>query len=340
MRISIVMAVMFFALGPGAALAEQGPQVAPGVWEVRVDLPENLTHILPSDSDSLFFPDKAGPVPARPASVTGDENWLTLLADDFESGFPGTTWDLFYDGDGPHWDDWVCTSGTTPPHSAGCAAGGPGAINCGDEYPNLMNTFMTAGPFPLGDTYNSAGIVECILNQNSETEFDTFFMLISLNGVDGWTGFEYRGVFTNKTISIDLANVPFLGNVLHEPEIWVSFGFRSNASVVDVNGAQIDDVLLAVVKSDPPEDPPVLQISALKNPGRPRSLQIQVQVTNGSGSFPTVIANGLKVAVVSLGEGIYSGIYSAPQSTNGATISATDTNTEGSGATQTSVSFQ
>jgi len=340
MRFSIFIAVLFLALGPGAALAEQGRQVAPGVREVRLDLPKNLTHILPSDSDGMVSPGKAGPILDRPVSATGDENWVTLLADDFESGFPGTTWELFYDGDGPYWDDWVCTSGTTPPHSAGCAAGGSGAISCGEEYPNLMNTFMTAGPFPLGDSYNSAGILECILNQNSETEFDTFFMLISLNGVDGWTGFEYRGVFTNKTISMDLANVPFLGNVLHEPEIWVSFGFRSNASVVDVNGAQIDDVLLAVVKSDPPEDPPLLQISVLKNPGRPRSLQILVQVTNGSGSFPTVIANGLKVTVVSLAEGVYSGIYSAAQSVTGVTISATDTNNEGSGASQTSVSFQ
>jgi hypothetical protein len=340
MRLSIFIAVVILTFGPGAALAEQGRQVAPGVWEVRLDLPGNLTHKLPSVSDGQLSPDKARPIPAQPASATGDKNWVTLLADDFESGFPGTTWELFYDGDGPYWDDWVCTSGTTPPHSAGCAAGGPGAISCGEEYPNLLNTFMTAGPFPLGDSYNSAGILECILNQKSETEFDTFFMLISLNGGDGGTGFEYRGVFTNKTISIDLANVPFLGNVLHEPEIWVSFGFRSNGEIVDVNGAQIDDVLLAVVKSDHPQDPPVLQISALKNPGRPRSLQILVEVTNGSGSFPTVIANGLKVTVVSLGEGIYSGTYSAAQSVTGVTISTTDTNNEGSGASQTSVSFQ
>ena len=340
MKYSLILAVVFLVLGPGAALAEEGRQVAPGVREVRLEFPENLTHTPPSDSSGQLSPDKAGSIPATPLSVTGDENWVTLLADDFESGFPGTTWELFYDGDGPYWDDWVCTSGTTPPHSAGCAAGGPGAIICGDEYPNLLNTFMTAGPFPLGDSYNSAGILECILNQRSETEFDTFFMLISLNGIDGWTGFEYRGVFTNKTISIDLANVPFLGNVLHEPEIWVSFGFRSNASVVDVNGAQIDDVLLAVVKSDPPEDPPMLQISALKNPGRPRSLQILVQVTNGSGSFPTVIANGLKVTVINLGEGVYSGIYSAAQSVTIVGISATDTNTQGSGSAQTSVSFQ
>ncbi len=340
MRCSIIVAVMILVFGPGAALPEEGRQVSSGVWEVRLDLPENLTHELLPDSDDLFSHDNTGPIPVRPVTATGDENWVTLLADDFESGFPGTTWELYYDGDGPYWADWICTSGTTPPHSAGCAAGGPGAISCGEEYPNLLNTFMTAGPFPLGDSYNSAGILECILNQNSETEFDTFFMLISLNGVDGWTGFEYRGVFTNKTISMDLANVPFLGNVLHEPEIWVSFGFRSNASVVDVNGAQIDDVLLAVVKSDPPEDPPLLQISVLKNPGRPRSLQILVQVTNGSGSFPTVIANGLKVTVVSLAEGVYSGIYSAAQSVTGVTISATDTNNEGSGASQTSVSFQ
>ena len=130
MRFSTFIAVMILAFGSVAALAEEGRQVAPGVREVRFDLPENLTIKLPSGSGGPLSMDKAGLIPASPLSVVGDENWVTLMADDFESGFPGDTWTLFYDGDGPYWDDWVCTSGDTPPHSAGCAAGGAGAINC------------------------------------------------------------------------------------------------------------------------------------------------------------------------------------------------------------------
>jgi len=330
---------MILMVGPGAAAAEQGRQVEPGVWEVRLDLPENLTKKLPSGSDGALFPDKIGSIAGKPVSVTSDEDWVTLLADDFESGFPGTTWTLYYEETGPYWDDWTCSPGSSPPHSAGCAAGGDGAITCGENYPNLLNTFMTAGPIPVADTYNTAGVLECILNLNSEMEFDFFFMLVSLTGVDDWNGFQYSGSYSNKAISMDLADVPFLGNVLKEPEVWVSFGFRSTESIVDVNGAQIDDIVLAVEVSEAPQDPPTLQISVLKNPGRSRSLQILVLVSNGSGSAPTVTIGNANVTMTSLGGAVYSGTYSAAQTAKSVTISASDTNSEGSGAAQATVSF-
>jgi hypothetical protein len=340
MRYSIFIVVMILTVGPGAAQAEKGRQVAPGVSEVRLDLPDHLTKKLPTGSGGLLSYEKAGSIAVKPVSATPSEEWVTLLADDFESGFPGTTWTIFYEETGPYWDDWSCSPGSTPPNSVGCAAGGDGAINCGEDYPNFLNTFMTAGPFSLADSYSTAGFLECILNLNSEIEIDVFFMLVSLTGVDDWNGFQYSGGFTDKHISMDLAEVPFLGNILNEPEVWVSFGFRSNGSIVDVNGAQIDDVILAVTVSEPPGDVPSLQISALKNPGRPRTFQILVLVTNGSGSAPAVTVGGSNVAMTSLGQSVYSGNYSAAQAAMSATISASDTNIEGSGSAQATISFQ
>jgi hypothetical protein len=271
--------------------------------------------------------------------VSGDPEWVTLLEDDFESGFPGNTWTLYFEGDGPHWDLWTCSYGDTPPHSAACAAGGEGAISCGAFYPNFMNTFMTAGPFSLPQDNITAGVLKCVLNLDCEMEVDDFFMLVSLDGVSEWNGFQYSGVFSHRTIDLDLSNVPYLGNVLDEPALWVSFGFRSNESVVKQNGAQIDDVLLAVEVNGVPEVIPSLQITALKNPGRPQTLHILVLVTNGSGSVPQVIAGTANLVMNYLGEGVYAGTYFASLETEHVTISASDTNSAGTGSAQTTVSF-
>jgi len=88
-----------------------------------------------------------------------------------------------------------------------------------------------------------------------------------------------------------------------------------------------------------PTEPPAVQVVALKNPGRPRTLQIMVHVINGSGSDPTVTAGGTSVAVTSLGQGVYMGSYAAAASAASVSISASDTNGQGTGSGQTTVSF-
>jgi len=308
----MMILVLILAAGSSSSLAEVGRQVAPGVREVRLDIPENLVKKLPAVRGELESLHQVKSILPQSVTEAEDQEWVTLLADDFESGFPGTTWTLFYEESGPHWDAWTCSYGDSPPHSAGCAAGGEGAISCGEYYPNFLNTFMTAGPFSLAEGNITAGILECVLNLNCEIEVDDFFMLVSLDGVSEWNGFQYSGVFSHRTIDLDLSNVPFLGNVLDEPELWVSFGFRSNESIVNVNGAQIDDVLLAVELNGVPEELPSLQISALKNPGRPHTLHILVLVDHGSGSVPRVTAGRTNIGMSYLGEGVYSGPISLP----------------------------
>jgi hypothetical protein len=321
----------------GAALANEGGHPASRVQEVRLDFPDNFSRKTLSGPQNLV----STPLTGSPAaSIPVDEGWSVLLADDFEAGFPGTTWTVFFEEGKPHWDVWSCTSGTSPHHSAGCAAGGEGAIDCGEEYPDLMNTFMTAGPVSIPDANISAGYVQCVLNLNSEIEVDEFFMLVSLDGEDDWNGFKYSGWYSSRTLTLDLANVPFLGNVLGEPELWVSFGFRSNDSVVDVNGAQVDDVVLAVEVGGVAEFPPSLQVAVLKNPGRTRTLQIMVLVTNGSGGLPMVTVGRTGVAMTSLGDAVYLGTYFASQEATEVTITASDTNSLGTGTAQATVSFE
>ena len=89
-----------------------------------------------------------------------------------------------------------------------------------------------------------------------------------------------------------------------------------------------------------PLEVPGLQISVLNNPGRNRTLQILVRVSNGSGSVPTVAAGGANVVMTSIGQAVYVGPYFATEISTGVTISASDTNSQGTGTAQTTVSFQ
>jgi hypothetical protein len=84
---------------------------------------------------------------------------------------------------------------------------------------------------------------------------------------------------------------------------------------------------------------PALQIAVLKNPGRPRTLQIFVNVTRGSGNAPTVTAGGAAVAMSALGGSRYLGTFAAANDAESVVVSASDTNTEGPGTSQTTVTF-
>jgi hypothetical protein len=89
-----------------------------------------------------------------------------------------------------------------------------------------------------------------------------------------------------------------------------------------------------------PEGSPTLQISVLKNPGRTATMQILVRVANGSGSAPTVTADDSNLVMTSLGQAVFLGTYSATQTASNVTISASDTNDQGTGTAQVTVNTQ
>ena len=87
------------------------------------------------------------------APRSNEDGWVTIFSDDFESGFPGTNWDVWRPEDKAQvdWDVWSCWHGDSPDNSAGCAAGGPLAIGCAGLYPNNMDSWIVYGPFSLAD---------------------------------------------------------------------------------------------------------------------------------------------------------------------------------------------
>lgn len=189
---------------------------------------------------------------ADPASIEGVQAWVALLADDFESGISGQKW--FVQGTGPSWGTWDCwhVSGL---NSAGCAAGGDGAITCGQSYPSALTSDLVAGPFDLSATTNVAGVLECALKLNSEEGADKFGMYVS-DGGSSFYGVQYSGSL-QQTVSIDLSDVYTIGSVLDATRLYVLFRFQSDASTVFAEGAQIDDVQLSVDTVEVNQEPTV-----------------------------------------------------------------------------------
>ncbi|MEZ4653421.1 MAG: hypothetical protein R3E12_07430 [Candidatus Eisenbacteria bacterium] len=84
---------------------------------------------------------------------------------------------------------------------------------------------------------------------------------------------------------------------------------------------------------------PRLDVAVLKNPGRERTMQIFVTVEDGSGNPPSVTAGGQSVTMTALAAGVFQGTFSATQSTSSVAVSASDTNNQGTGTDQVTVSF-
>lgn len=84
----------------------------------------------------------------------------------------------------------------------------------------------------------------------------------------------------------------------------------------------------------PPLVAPGLTIAALKNPGHTPIVMIMVTVTGGSGDAPIVSASGSEVTLISLGSGVFQGQHHAPATQSSLTITATDTNSHGTGNAQ------
>jgi len=202
---------------------------------------------------------------AEPATFPKDsrasgKDWTNLFSDNFESPFPGDSWTIYSPDNVPHWGAWECWSGNSATHSAACAAAGTGAIVCGGLYPANMATWMIAGPFDLSHSGLTACELSCVLQLFSETNND-YFLISASTDLSNFYGYQYSNIVLDEAITLDLADVPGLGSVLGQPQVWIGFYFTSDWSISFGEGAQIDDVLL---RADmlPPNQPPTVTVNA------------------------------------------------------------------------------
>jgi Zn-dependent metalloprotease len=171
--------------------------------------------------------------------------WETILNENFDvNNFPYSPWQEF-DNNGTtggelYWDDTSCFS-HTPSWSLWAADDGANHLNaCSDNYANDMDSWVVYGPFSLANSTD--GLLEFYYNNVSETNFDYFKWMASVDGTHFY-GFQFSGNSNGwKSESLDLKNVPTLGNITGRSQVWIAFAFITDSSVISGKGAFVDDV--------------------------------------------------------------------------------------------------
>ena len=159
-----------------------------------------------------------------------------IFTETFESGLPGS-WTIAGD---PTW------GGTGADYhngskSAWCAASSVDPVN---GYGDNMLAWLVYGPFSLADATSAS--VSFWYRNSSQPDHDYFGWYASTNG-SGFSGYHLSGdQNTWRSEIFDLANVPTLGNLCGESQVWIAFIFQSDGSVSGptYTGAFVDDVTI------------------------------------------------------------------------------------------------
>jgi hypothetical protein len=324
----VVSVTLIMSIGDTETMASKGPT-----------LPEDYRFRLGAGVDAnQGGADAVTLLSLNDRAKTTKTGWATIFSDDFESDFPDSVLDIWRsDGSAEAvWDIWTCWYGDSPGKSAGCAAGGGEAIGCGGLYPGNMDSWMVYGPFSLAQPGITAAELSFNFKLESEENSDYFYTAVSTDG-DLFSWVRWSGNVASGSYTMDLSDAPDKENLLGHDKVWIAFLFQSDRSNATGVGAQVDDVLLRA--NYPIAGAPDLQISALKNPGRVRSLLIFVNVSQGSGNPPSVKIGETDIQVSALSDSIYFGEYFAAPDESSVTITATDTNDSGTGSEQITVQF-
>jgi len=166
--------------------------------------------------------------------ISSYSGWVTIMEEDFEGVFPGSTWALYgsptwndvsyryYQGS---WSGWCAGSTMSPP--------GPYAPN--------MDAWMVFGPFSLADA--SAAVLSFYRWLYSESNYDYLFWGASIDGTNFY-GYSSSGDYRSWSYKeLDLTNVPTLGNLCGYSQVWIAFNFSSDNSY-QYEGAYLDNILL------------------------------------------------------------------------------------------------
>jgi photosystem II stability/assembly factor-like uncharacterized protein len=168
-----------------------------------------------------------------------------IWTEDFEGSFPSEGWQLKGD---PTWDQefnpfpyniYYIHVNEADISSAWCAGGGSKGVDSRyNDYPNNCNSWMISGPFSLKNIKSAEYIFRFGLDIPPG---DGFGYLVSIDGEE-FHGFFYYG-WDVQIRSIDLNNVPGLGDLTGRDSVWVAFAFVSDASGTSW-GVFIDDIQL------------------------------------------------------------------------------------------------
>jgi len=175
--------------------------------------------------------------------------WTTIVSEGFEGAFPGV-WEVDDYGTGLgkyFWGKRDCRpySGV---YSGWAIGGGPqGSIKeCYADYRNNVRSWMIYGPFSLIDA-TAARLDFALWTANVRDLGDKVFWGASLDN-DWYSGYTLSEDFDSWRTwigeTLDLSDVPSLGNLLGEPQVWVGLLFNSDTTGVCGEGSYVDDIVL------------------------------------------------------------------------------------------------
>ncbi|MBN1181422.1 MAG: C39 family peptidase [Bacteroidales bacterium] len=165
-----------------------------------------------------------------------------IMSENFEYTFPNGIWDAhaisgYTDA---FWDDLTYRS-YGGARSAWCADRGTQSSTPSSNYRNNMKARMIYGPFDLSNA-TDAQLFFYYYNI-SESNYDYFKWLASTNGTNFY-GYQVSGNSGGwKSKTFDLTNVPTLGNLTGQSQVWIAFYFTSDGSST-FEGAYVDDIEL------------------------------------------------------------------------------------------------
>ncbi len=187
------------------------------------------------------------------STATTRDGWVNVFTDGFEA--ESFSWRRlgWIDGwgDSYYWGRSACRV-YAGQFSAWIAAAGTGApLPCGATYPNTMGTMMYLNQ-PINLAYAGKGELRSQVWANL-AEGDEVCLKVAVTNSESCENLgttPYHGVCrsgqTNgwETLTLDLANVPTLGNVLGQPRVCPAVIFQADAAGNRSEGAYVDDVSL------------------------------------------------------------------------------------------------
>jgi hypothetical protein len=185
------------------------------------------------------------PVAGRAAGASGA--WQTVVQEGFEGAWPpaGGLWSVSEPGYEEYfWARRTCQAATGS-YSAWAMGGGSlgQGLGCGASYVSFANAWMVYGPSNLAGA--TAAEFNLSLWLDAEADYDFVYVMASTDGN------QFRGTrFTGSTagafvpVSLNLQAVPELGDVTDDPQVWVAVLFWSDSSVVQPEGAHVDDLII------------------------------------------------------------------------------------------------
>jgi hypothetical protein len=170
-----------------------------------------------------------------PVTVVTYEVWDTIMTENFEGTFPGTTWDL---SGNPTWGAESSRS-YQGSRSGWCAGTGR---QPGEGYAPNMDAWMIYGPFSLVGASGAVLSLYRWVETKADSDFSWFGA--SIDGSEFSSCNEFYGDGTSwEAREQDLSQVPGLGNLCGLSRVWIAFGFRSDGTD-ESEGAYWDNIVL------------------------------------------------------------------------------------------------